>query len=182
MIDFDKAFEIILTPDFEGSKTTNTTGDLGGKTRCGLTQRNYTAFRLNRSLEDQDIELADMSEIKEWYEIYGWNNAGCDKIFMSGRDKLAFVVFNCSVNRSYAKAVHMLQECLGIPMANITGHFGPITGDMVSKCDEQDIIDKYLVLLARHYYDEVNEIPNQERFLKGWLARIEHVKRVIGEN
>jgi lysozyme family protein len=179
MIDFDKAFEIIISPAFEGSKTTNTPGDLGGKTRCGLTQRNYSSYRYTKGLPDQDIELADISEISSWYRTYCWEDSGADKIFLSGRDKLAFTIFNCAVNRSYTKAVSMLQEALGIDMAHVTGHYGPITGDMVSKCNEMETVNKYLTLLTKYYVNHVIERPDQKRFIHDWLGRVNSVAKVV---
>ena len=177
VLDFDASVNIMFTPAFEGSKTTHTPGDLGGTTRNGLTQRNYSAFRQKHELPDQSIELADLDEIKSWYRIYCWDDAGCDKIFISGKDKLAFTIFNCAVNRSFAKAVSMLQEVLELP--TITGYFGPITLETVNNCDEQATITKYLESMTKYYVDHVTQNPSQKQFIHDWLGRVNSVAKVV---
>lgn len=180
MIDFDQAFSIMITPDFENNTTTKTSGDLGGKTRCGLTQFNYSAFRLKQGLPAQDIELAEMDEIKKWYQIYAWNNAGCDQIFGMGNDKLSFVHFNCSVQRGYVKSVVTLQDAIGMPYENQTGFFGPITRETVNASVEADVIARYLQIMENYFKDRCQQRPDQSIFLKGWLRRIESVRKIIG--
>jgi lysozyme family protein len=181
LIDFEKSFEIIIGPDFEGNKLTDTSGDRGGKTRAGLTQLNYSAFRAKQGLPYQWIENAEMDEIKKWYKIYAWDNAGCDQILACGKDKLAFVEFNCSVQRGYVKAVHTLQEALALPELNCTGYFGPITREAVNVAHEDSVVARYLQSMRDYFEEHVKQNPSQEKFLAGWLRRISSVEKIINE-
>ena len=179
MFDLEACVKIIIEPEFEGTKFSRITGDLGGDTRYGITQRNYDTFRANRNLDKQSVELISIDEVTKIYEVYFFNKCRCDEMVSLGKDKLALVVFNCDVQRGESHAISMLQEILGIDMQHITGFCGPITLGFIKDCDEQNVITKYLQMLVKHYNDEATK-PDQAKFLGDWLRRTNALAKIVG--
>ena len=120
-----------------------------------------------------------LEEVEEVYDTYFWTRAGCDKVLISGKDRLAFVHFNTAVQRGPVKATEMLQEIIGIDVSNITGFYGEMTTKLVNVCDENVLILKYLNFLKEYFTNHVKDKSSQLKFLKGWLNRLNFVAKIV---
>jgi lysozyme family protein len=97
----------------------NDAHDPGGKTMCGIIQREYDAWRTAQSLPTRDVRLLTEAEGREIYETSYWRPY-CDRL-PPGLD-LAF--FDAGVNEGVTEAVKILQAALG---AGIDGEWGDLT-------------------------------------------------------
>lgn len=123
--------------------------DPGGATNKGITQSVYDAYRVQKNLPKQHVKLIFDTEVKEIYLNQYWNVAGCDKL----EDKLSIVVFDAAVNHGPGRAKKWLM----------------ITTDP----------KKYLDIRQEFFKKIVANKPSQSIFLKGWLNRVEGLRKII---
>lgn len=88
-------------------------------------------------------------EISNIYKTEYWDKCNCDFL----EYKLALCVFDTAVNMGVSIAKKFLEK-----------NFTP---------------DGYLTLREKRYYEIVKKNPAQEKFLKGWLNRIDELKKEI---
>lgn len=136
-------------PHEGGKKFTNIPGDNGGPTYCGIIQKTYDEYRKNKNLPIQSVKIATDDEVGEIYQKMYWFAAGCDKL----DDKLAIVVFDFSVNGGVSRAIRYL-----------------------SLTKNPNI---YLDNRAGFYKKIVQNNSSQNKFLKGWLNRVEDLRKFI---
>lgn len=93
--------------------------DPGGKTMCGIIQREYDIYRKHKGLPTQDVRKMTK---EEGYEIYqqGYWLPHCQGL-APGLD-LSF--FDTAVNMGTTEAVKILQAALNVPH---DGDWGPVT-------------------------------------------------------
>lgn len=123
--------------------------DPGGATNKGITQSVYDAYRVQKNLPKQTVKLISDNEVKEIYLSQYWNVAECDKL----EDKLSIVVFDAAVNHGPGRAKKWLM----------------ITTDP----------QKYLDIRQEFFKKIVANKPSQSIFLKGWLNRVEGLRKII---
>jgi len=127
----------------------NVPGDKGGETNKGITKAVYDDYRKKNSLPIQSVKNISDKEVHDIYYKQYWLAAGCDKL----SDKLAIVVFDFSVNSGTSRAKRYLT----------------LTQDP----------NKYLDLRAGFFKKIVQNNPSQKKFLKGWLNRVENLRKII---
>ena len=93
--------------------------DPGGKTQCGIIQREYDLWRKAHGLATQDVRKITQDEGTAIYRISYWQPHG--PFLPAGLD-LSF--FDESVNAGDTEAIKILQVALGIPE---DGDWGPQT-------------------------------------------------------
>ncbi len=98
--------------------------DPGGKTMCGIIQREYDLWRKGHGLPTQDVRLMTREEGEAIYQIGYWL-PHCDNL-TPGMD-LQF--FDTSVNMGTTEATRILQVVLGL---NGDGAWGPLTNAAVA--------------------------------------------------
>lgn len=125
--------------------------DPGGATYKGVTQKTYDDFRDGRQLDKRSVRVMSTNELKDIYQTLYWDPV-CRKI---KDDNLAIVAFDSAVNHGPGRAKKWLEE----------------TQDPT----------KYLDLREQFYHDIVKNKPSQSIFLKGWLNRIEGLRKIISE-
>jgi lysozyme family protein len=135
--------------------------DPGGETMCGITQREYNAWRHKHGLKPAAVQEITETEGEEvYYENY-WLPY-CPAL-PPGMD-LAF--FDAAVNEGSAEAIKMLQHTLGI---TADGVWGPLTDRMVQGLQGSDV-----VMVKR--YTQVREavyrtFRGYRYFGRGWERR-----------
>lgn len=147
----------------------NDPDDHGGRTSRGITQREYTAWRLEHKLSNLDVWKAPEQDIEAIYHDEYWNPY-CDG-FPSGID---YLYFDMSVNAGPHRAAILLQRSLGLTQ---DGRIGPITRGAVAKADPLNLVHHYTEIKRNYYQSIANnpEHPEQHKFLHGWLNRCDHV-------
>ena len=123
--------------------------DKGGQTNKGITKAVYDEYRTKNSLPIQSVKNISDKEVQDIYYKQYWLAAGCDKL----SDKLAIVTFDMAVNSGASRAKRYLT----------------LTQDP----------NKYLDLRAEFFKKIVQNNPSQQKFLKGWLNRVENLRKII---
>lgn len=103
-----------------------------------------------RTFPDVDIKNLTLAQAQEIYRTYYWNQYNLD----SAAFPLNIVAFDSYVQHSPKKVSEWLQMC---------------GGD----------INKFLEFRRNYYYLLVEKRPANNRFIKGWIARINDLKKYI---
>jgi len=147
--------------------------DPGGRTNRGVTQRVYDDWRRRQGLPAQDVKLIDDAEVHRIYESGYWLPPRCDLL---GR-QLDLVQFDTAVNMGPGRAVRLLQAAVG---AGTDGDFGSETQKKVAASDLAETIVNYCNARERYYRSLVTSKPDLGVFLKGWLNRLNALRREVG--
>lgn len=157
---------------YEGGYS-NVEDDSGGITYAGITQRNFPNLKLwdllkpFEPLKYNEIvsDTAIQSEVASFYLTNFWNK-------MSGNlwtsQRCAELFFDWFIN-SASVATKKLQGVLNIAADGI---FGSGTLVAVNACNEDDLFDKLKAERIKFYNDHCAVVPDDAKFLQGWLNRV----------
>ncbi len=152
MANFEEAVKITLT--WEGGYV-NDPNDPGGETKFGISKRNHPGV---------DIEGLTPEGAKYIYKTEYWPTL-YDKITSQ---LLGSKLFDMGVNMGVGAAVRILQFTLG---TTVDGMFG--VGTLAAANNAGDAaLEPYKTHLARHYQDIVARNPSQQKYIHGWLRRV----------
>lgn len=134
--------------------------DPGGKTFCGITQKEYDVYRKHNDEPVRDVRKLTQEEGTEIYYGNYWE-PHCDDL-PTGLD---LVFFDESVNTGTVEAIRVLQASLGI--AN-DGEWGPETDSAVKAITDVTVAVNKYTTRRETVYKEMSGFPY---FGKGWLNR-----------
>ena len=143
--------------EFEGGSLLHTvTGDVGGTTRYGISQRAYPGIDLSKITLDEAIEI---------YKIDYYDKLKLDQVL---NDSVRWKIFDIAVNMGVGRACKIVQEAIGVP---VDGLIGSVTLTAINFSDPELLLKKIEKLQIYHYaiICRANEI--QYKFLKGWNRR-----------
>lgn len=132
--------------------------DHGGRTSRGITQKEYSAWRLEQNLPDNDVWQASEQEIETIYHNEYWN-PWCD-LLPVGTD---YLYFDMAVNAGPHEATLLLQRSLGVVA---DGRIGPVTRQAAASADTKALVETY-TNAKREFYLSLHQPAN----IKGWLNR-----------
>jgi len=162
------SFSLEKVLKFEGGYV-NDPNDSGGSTNKGVTQKSFDAYNIKNNFQLKDVRQMTDSEIETFYYKEYWKRQKCHLVF----PKLSFLMFDTSVNMGSGRATKFLQRCLN---TNDDGNFGSGTLKLVNEItDELGFINKYIELRRQFYYNIVEAKPSQQRYINGWINRINEV-------
>jgi lysozyme family protein len=150
----------------------NHPADPGGATNKGVTQKVYSAWLQKKGRADasvRDLTDADMAAI---YEENYWRAAHCQEL----PPPLDQVQFDTAVNMGVGRAVRFLQEAVG---AVVDGGFGDGTRKCVAQAVPGEALQRYLAIREKFYRTLVATKPELGVFLKGWLNRLDALRRLV---
>lgn len=157
---FDRALKFLLVD--EGGNDDDP-ADHGGRTSRGITQREYSAWRVEQGLKPRDVWTATNDEVKTIYHDEYWEPYG--DIFPVGVD---YMYFDMAVNAGPSRATKLLQVALRVP---VDGRIGPITRGAIRLANPRTLLEKF-TQAKRDFYIGLH----QPRFTRGWLNRCDHVR------
>lgn len=128
----------------------NNPNDKGGATNKGITQYTFNAWLKSKGLPTRNIKFITDSEVYDIYYEQYWKRAGCEK--MSA--KFAVLVFDTAVNMGLARVNQFL------------------------KIAEWKYPEKFIAAREAKYR-EFAKYGNQKIFFKGWLNRLNDLKKFI---
>lgn len=137
--------------------------DHGGRTSRGITQREYDAWRRERSQPTLDVWQAPQADIIAIYHDEYWEPL-CDGLPVG----VDYIVFNNNVLDGPVRSTLLLQQALGVTP---DGRIGPITREAIRNANGADLIKKLSAASASFY-----QALHQPKFLKGWLNRVAFVQ------
>jgi len=185
MAEFKKS--IVLTLKYEGFDVyTDISSDRGGATKWGISlnfakgTNDLDIFDLDNDgqITKKDISLLDSEKALEIYKEYFWDIAWLDRL---ESDKKAFIFFDAIVNHGLRNATGLLQKTL-IQMGHkikFDRDFGKNTFGALQEADEAQFIDVFLEKRKNFFLKIVENNPSQNKFIKGWLNRIQWCKRDV---
>jgi lysozyme family protein len=151
----------------------NHPADPGGATNTGVTQRVYDGWRKRQGLAAQDVRQITDAEVHAIYEMDYWLPPRCDLL----RSQLDLVQFDTAVNMGVGRAVRFLQSSLGCA---VDGDFGPNTRAAAEGCDPGSVMNDYCNQREGFYRRLVERKPEMKVFLKGWLNRLNALRKEVG--
>lgn len=138
--------------------------DHGGRTSRGITQREYDAWRRLRREPTLDVWKAPQADIENIYHDEYWE-PNCN-LLPVGAD---FLLFNMAVNAGPTRGAKILQQALGV---NPDGRIGPMTKEALTTINARTLVENYSAK-SRAFYLSLH----QPKFTKGWLNRVEFVRK-----
>lgn len=163
MANFDKAFD--YTVKNEGGYQHDETDLSRGATKYGITESTLSAW-LGHHVSHEDIAGLDIEEAKHIYRVLYWEKFGLDRI---KHDGVATALFDMCVNHGVSRAQEIAMHAVG-DCGKIIPH-KPFLSESINDIypvpylhalkDRRDAL--YVHIVAAH--------PEQQKFIKGWLAR-----------
>jgi lysozyme family protein len=166
---FDHALPFILR--WEGGFVDDP-DDRGGRTNKGVTQRVYQAWRATEGLPQQDVRTITDPEVAQIYYQRYWLQTKCNEL----RPKLDLATFDTAVNMGPGRAIKILQRAVG---CDDDGAFGKDTKAACDSCDVGEAMIKYCDI-REGIYRNLAQQPGQQKFLKGWMNRLNALRRELG--
>jgi len=163
---FDAAFAQVMKS--EGGYV-NDPADRGGETNLGVTIGAWGAY-LGRAIQPGEMKALTQETVKPFYKAMYWDKVKGDNL-PAGVD---YAVFDFAVNAGVARASKFLQRALG---AVDDGVVGSGTLGMVAKADPAKLLQNFASQKIAFYTDLAQRNPSQQKFLKGWLARVNEVSK-----
>ena len=143
--------------------------DAGGETNLGVTIGAWGAY-LGRVIQPGEMKALTQEQVKPFYKAMYWDKVGGDKLPPS----VAYAVFDFAVNAGVSRAAKFLQRAVG---AVDDGVVGSGTLGMVAKADPAKLLQNFASQKIAFYTDLAQRNPSQQKFLKGWLARVNEVSK-----
>lgn len=185
---FNEAYEITL--NHEGGYS-NDPDDAGGETYKGVSRKYHPSWPGWKVIDgaksaptfpdciQYDSELNHM--IMEFYKASYWDRFWGDQIISQA---IANEVFDTAVNMGVTRSVKFLQSGLNLLNRNQLnysdivedGKFGRATMNALNSYsymdDESHLLKILNVLQGMHYINYMKKSPTQEKYARGWMARV----------
>jgi lysozyme family protein len=146
--------------------------DRGGRANKGVTQNVYHAWRADQGLPQQDVQQINDQEVAAIYYQRYWLPPKCDAL----RRKLDLAAFDTAVNMGPNRAIKVLQQAVG---CDADGAFGDKTKAACDSCDLGEAMINYCDIREGIYRTLARRL-GQDKFLKGWLNRLNALRRELG--
>lgn len=167
---FEASLTFVLK--WEGAAFTNDPDDHGGATKFGVIQREYDAFRRRRGLPLQSVRFISMDEAREIYRREYWDAVEGDII----PAPLDVVTFDTAVLMGVGRAVRFLQQSLGV---GVDGAIGPMTRAALATADADAASADVMNQREARLRSIVERDPTQRKFMRGWLNRLNDLRRLV---
>jgi Putative secretion activating protein len=154
--------------------------DPGGRTYRGVTQARYNQYRKEKGLPPQDVAKMSDAEMEEIYRKYYWQPVKADEFPYP----LALAVFDAAVNMGVVTAAKLLQRAINdlLPSSQwikVDGIIGPQTLGKAKSLDPKRLALKLCDRRVERYHAIVRARPRLRKFLKGWLNRVNDLRKEI---
>jgi lysozyme family protein len=166
MSEFDIAIKLTLS--HEGGKEFD---KAGGETNFGISLLFLKTLHPKATADDiKNLTIQDAIEI---YRKYFWEP---NNYVWINSQRIASKVFDLCVNLGQHAANSLLQSAVNTldPESTINpdGVMGGATLRAINECKEPLLYDEYIKHVTKYYNDLVAINPDLNKFLKGWLNRL----------
>jgi lysozyme family protein len=142
--------------------------DAGGETNLGVTIGAWGAY-LGRAIQPGEMAKLTQDTVKPFYRAMYWDKVKGDSLPVG----VDYAVFDFAVNAGTGRAAKFLQRAVG---ALDDGVIGPGTLALVAKITSGKLLENFAEQKEAFYNTLADKNPTQQKFLKGWLARVDHVQ------
>jgi lysozyme family protein len=147
----------------------NDPADPGGETNFGVTKAAWAAY-IGREVEAGEMRALTVEDVKPFYKSRYWDANQCDSL-PAGVD---YAVFDFGVNAGIKRSAKFLQQAVGV---GADGSIGQGTLDAVAQASPVSVIEAFSKVKDSFYRELVVKNPTEQKFLHGWLNRIEQVEK-----
>lgn len=163
MADVDLAIDYVLSWE-DSTLSGKITVDAGGRTRFGIAEKFHP--ELSNSLFY--ISMGSAAALAIARGIYA--NSYCDPLCIVeiADQGVANKLLSLGVNIGVKEASKMLQDAVRVVG---DGRIGPLTLMALSNAAPAEVIDNLRAAAARYYIEDVQQHPDKQQYLKGWLRR-----------
>lgn len=130
---------------------TNDPDDLGGPTNMGVTQSTYDDYCRRHNMKTKDVKNLSRDEAIEVYYNDYWKASGADKV---DNPVGALILFDTAILHGVGRAKQFYKASDG---------------------DFSKVMD----MRRKHYEKRVKENPSQQKYLKGWNNRVNHLAKML---
>ena len=192
MVEFKKAYDFVSK--YEGGYS-NDSFDRGGETYKGIARKyskTWAGWLMIDSLKEDDVFPLNLNNnevinllVKKWYRERYWDTLLLDSVV---NQDLANELFDVSVNMGTYRAAKFLQIALNVLNRNQQNYddlvedgeigYKTITALKIYLISDMPyyLIKVINILQGNHYIEFMRKSPEQERFARGWLDRVNFVK------
>jgi len=171
---FKKALDFTLKNECEFGadgqiKSENVPGDSGGLTFAGIDHASHPKFPFDNPQPE---------DVWQTYWTNYWVACACDQM----PSPMGEVMFVQAVNQGVGAAKRMLQFALNDYGSQLTvdGMIGQKTIDAVMRVpNSTELAQAFLQKSRRRYQAITAAIPADEKFLKGWMNRIDNIQQTF---
>jgi lysozyme family protein len=161
----------------------NDPDDRGGLTKWGVTQATYDRYRKAKGLPLQPVAKMTETEMREIYWSYYWQPVIGD----AHANPLALALFDTAVNMGVGTAIKLLQRAINdlLPKerwVTVDGKIGEQTLKAAKSLDAKRLALQLCNRREERYYAIVRANPTQQKFLRGWLNRLNDLRRSIPQS
>ena len=167
---FERIFDYLLRVEGGYSDDEN---DKGGKTKFGITEEEARDFGYKGDMQNLTKDFAKNIYLKKYY-------LG-NKLDKVANDKVALSICDWAVNsgRNGTKNAQIAVNQLTNANLDVDGIIGSKTLDALNAVDPKKFLEIYHILQRIYYRSKVVADKTQERFLTGWLNRVERKKEYL---
>ena len=167
---FERIFDYLLRVEGGYSDDKN---DKGGKTKYGITEEEARDFGYKGNMQDLTKDFAKNIYLKKYYL-----GNKLDKVV---DDKVALSICDWAVNsgRNGTKNVQIAVNQLTNANLDVDGIIGNKTLEALNAVDPEKFLEIYHILQRIYYRSKVVADKTQERFLTGWLNRVERKEEYL---
>ena len=167
---FERIFDYLLRVEGGYSDDEN---DKGGKTKYGITEEEARDFGYKGDMQDLTKDFAKNIYLKKYYL-----GNKLDKVV---DDKVALSICDWAINsgRNGTKNVQIAVNQLTNANLDVDGIIGNKTLEALNAVDPEKFLEIYHILQRIYYRSKVVADKTQERFLTGWLNRVERKEEYL---
>ena len=172
MANIDKLIPHILKWE-GGAKYTNDPLDRGGATKYGITLNTLISIHYDANKDGKvdvnDVKALQLEDFKKILKRQYWDRWKADDINnQSIANLLVDWLWGSGVN-----GIKIPQHLLGVPADGIVGQK---TINALNTSNQRYIYNKVWEARKQFYYDIVKKSPSQQKWLQGWLNRLNDLK------
>ncbi len=146
--------------------------DRGGRTMKGVTQNVYNLWRASHGQPTADVKGISSDEVAAIYSNDYWKKTRCNEL----QSHIDLVQFDTAVNMGPVRAVKILQQAVNV---DSDGDFGAQTQKACDICNPPDTVARYCSI-RESLYRRFAQAPGQDRFLVGWMNRLNALRGEAG--
>jgi len=167
---FERIFDYLLRVEGGYSDDKN---DKGGKTKYGITEEEARDFGYKGNMQDLTKDFAKNIYLKKYYL-----GNKLDKVV---NDKVALSICDWAVNsgRNGTKNAQIAINQLTNANLDVDGIIGNKTLDALNAVDPEKFLEVYHNLQRIYYKGKVEADRTQEKFLTGWLNRVQRKEEYL---
>lgn len=157
--------------------------DPGGATNYGISLRYLKGLPLSLAdidgdgdVDKYDIRAMTPEKAAELYKRDFWDGLNLDRMCQEDKPLFSIALFDTAVNMGCGRARILAQQAAG---THPDGIWGPKTRAAFATRSDTVLAELLCFYRRKHYAHIVDVRPSSEKFLKGWLRRVDDLQQFL---